>query len=65
MAPAGVDGGGLHTETVSELCGEEGEGGKKGGMVKYEGRLQRKGLPRGEEADAWKTHASLPTKPCF
>lgn len=36
-----------------------------GGMVKYEGRLQRKGVPGEEEADAWKTQASLPAMLCF
>lgn len=38
-------------------------GRRRGGMVKYEGWLQRRGLP-GEEK-AWKTHASLPPKPRF
>lgn len=37
--------------------------GRRRGMVKYEGWLQRRGLP-GEEK-AWKTHASLPPKPRF
>jgi hypothetical protein len=31
MAPGGVDGEGLHAETVSELCREEEEGGKERG----------------------------------
>lgn len=65
MAPGGVDGEGLHAETVSELCREEEEGGKEGVVVKYEGRLQSKEVPGEEEADAWKAQASLPTRLCF
>lgn len=34
MAPGGGDGEGLHAETVSELCGEEEEGGKGRGNGK-------------------------------
>lgn len=36
-----------------------------GGTVKYEGRLQRQGVPGEQEADAWKAQASLPAKFCF
>lgn len=46
MAPGGVDGEAMHAETVSELCGEEEERGKRRGNSKIWGSTAKKRTPR-------------------